>query len=179
MKLLDLYFKAFHMFRSQTKDDENSVKLRNAIVHANHPNQVFSTLKYVCTIDEDWVKNIEEGLVYVEKAIREDRQFIRTEGEVVQIEKVKKVSKASIEHLSRHSNFITRVPKDNPNDVIPDKLYIVEKLSDYLVYENRFLFLLLSRHPEDSIPILRRRFSKKLLTAISKGFTGTILGIKF
>ena len=101
-----------------------------------------TAIKYTCDIDIEWIENIEEGLIYVEKAIREDRQFIRTEGEVVPIEKVKRVSKASVEHLSRHSDLITRAPKDM-NHIIPDKLYVVEKLSDYLVYENRFLYMLL------------------------------------
>ena len=39
--------------------------------------------------------------------------------------------------------MITHVPEDGSDDVIPDKLYMVEKLSDYAVYENRFLYMLL------------------------------------
>jgi len=117
--------------------------MRKTFSHANQQSDRFTSIKYQCEIETDWIENIEEGLVFVEKAIREDRQFIRTEGEVVTIEKVKKVSKTSVEHLSRHGNFITRAPKEKTGDLIPDKLYIVEKLSDYLVYENRFIYMLL------------------------------------
>jgi hypothetical protein len=143
MRLLDLYFHAFRAFKKHTNEDLNSQKLRKAITYSNHKNDILTTIKYDCKIEVDWIENIEEGLKFVEKAIREEHQFIRTEGEVVPIEKVRKVSKASVEHLSRHSALITRVPKNNSANLIPDKLYVVEKLSDYLVYENRFLYLLL------------------------------------
>ena len=46
-----------------------------------------------------------------------------------------------MEHLARHSNFITREQEDA--DLTPDKLYIVERLSDFAVYENKFLYMLL------------------------------------
>lgn len=140
---MDLYYRAFKQFRNITKDDTSSQKLRKNITYAHRQHDVLTSVKYACTIEEDWILNIEEGLVFVEKAIREDRQFIRTEGEVVPIEKVKRVSKSSVEHLSKHSDFITRAPK-NEDDIIPDKLYIVEKLNDYLVYENRFIYMLLN-----------------------------------
>ena len=38
--------------------------------------------------------------------------------------------------------MITRVPKPGAT-IVPDKLYMVEKLSDYAVYENRFLYMML------------------------------------
>lgn len=143
MRLIDLYYLAFSAFRKHTLDNPLSQKLRSVISHSNHQNESLTSIKYDCDIEIDWIENIEEGLIFVEKAIREDRQFIRTQGEVVPIEKVKRVSKASVEHLSRHSDLIKRVPKDDITSVIPDKLYIVEKLSDSLVYENRFLYMLL------------------------------------
>ncbi|MFP4287384.1 MAG: DUF2357 domain-containing protein [Candidatus Izemoplasmataceae bacterium] len=143
MSILDLYYRAFKAFRNHTKEDTTSEKLRQTIAHANQDEDILTSIKYDCVIEKDWIENIEEGLIYIEKAIREDRQFIRTEGEVIPIEKVKKVSRTSIEHLSRHSDYITREPKDKQADLIPEKLYVVEKLNDYLVYENRFLYMLL------------------------------------
>jgi hypothetical protein len=143
MKLIDLYYQAFRAFRTHTLEDDISKKLRYAIAQSSQKHDILTSVKYDCVIELDWIQNIEEGLVYVEKAIHEDRQFIRTEGEVVPIEKVKRVSKSSVEHLSKHSNLITRVPKEDLKNIIPEKLYVVEKLSDYLVYENRFLYMLL------------------------------------
>ena len=76
-----------------------------------------------------------------EGAIKQERQFIHASGEVLPIEKVKHVSKESVAHLARHSNLITKEKRDG--GMIPDRLYSVEKQSDYAVYENRFLYMLL------------------------------------
>ncbi len=143
MRLIDLYYRAFNAFRKHTQNNSDSQKERKAITYANMKDDQFTSIKYTCEIDEDWIKNIEEGLIYIEKAIREERQFIRSEGEVVIIEKVKRTSKASVEHLARHSGLITRLPKNEDDPVVPDKLYMVEKLSDFAVYENKFLYMLL------------------------------------
>ena len=48
-----------------------------------------------------------------------------------------------MEHLARHSNLIMHEQK-SADDIVPDKLYTVERLSNYAVYENRFLFMLLN-----------------------------------
>ena len=92
-------------------------------------------------MDEDWILAIEKGLIFVEKAIKEERQFIYSNGEVVPIEKVKHVSKDSVQHLAKHSNLITK--EQTGKDIIPDQIYSVERLNDYAVYENRFLYMLL------------------------------------
>lgn len=143
MRLIDIYFKAFNKYRSFTAENSQGVKIRRVIKQANVKDDSLTITKYECDVEDEWIRNIEEGLIFIEKAIKEERQFIRTEGEIVRIEKVKKTSKATVEHLSRNSNFITRVPKEG-DPIIPDKLYIVEKLNDYAVYENRFLYLLLT-----------------------------------
>ena len=57
------------------------------------------------------------------------------------IEKVKHVSKDSVQHLAKHSNLITK--EQTGPDIIPDQIYSVERLNDYAVYENRFLYMLL------------------------------------
>lgn len=163
MNLIDRYYRAFKALRKNTEKEKASKKNRDLIAHATQESEFFSLTKVDCKIEEDWIKNIEEGLEFVEKAIREERQFIRTHGEVVPIEKVKKVSKTSIEHLSRHSDFITRLPKSKHENLIPDKLYIVEKLTDYLVYENRFIYMLLS-YLKDFIQIRLDKIKDKTTT---------------
>jgi len=143
MNQLDIYYRAFTDYRKQTLDKRECIRQRKTLKNNGVEFDKLEAVKYLCTIKEDWVKAIEVGLVHVEKAVAEERQFIRTNGEMVPIEKVKKVSKSSVEHLAKHSNLITHVPKDPLDTIIPDQLYIVEKLSDYAVYENRFLYMLL------------------------------------
>ena len=141
MSLLDTFYRAFTDYRKTTREDRECIKLRRMFARVNAENDKITVIKTICNIEEDWVEAIEKGLVHIGKAIEEDRQFIRSNGEVVPIEKVKNVSRESVEHLARHSNLLTRVTEGE--DLIPDQLYTVERLSDYAVYENRFLYMLL------------------------------------
>lgn len=142
MNQLDILYRAFVDYRRSTAEDEACKKFRQAVARASADKDKVESQRSLCTIEEDWVLAIETGLPYVEKAIHEERQFIRQHGEVVPIEKVRRVSKASVSHLARHGNLITRVPEEG-EDIIPDQLYMVENLSNYAVYENRFLYMLL------------------------------------
>ena len=104
----------------------------------------------ICRIDAEWIVIIEELLPYVEKAIGENRHFIREFGDVVRIDQVRKVSAASVEHLSRHSNLLIlkdpgKAPRDEDEkrELVPEKLYVREIEDNYQLYENRFLYTLL------------------------------------
>ncbi len=142
MSHYDKLYRALTDYRKNTREDKECVSHRNAIVVANNDADIIKITSNICTVNEDWVIEIEQGIVYIEKAINEARQFIRSNGEVVPIEKVKHVSKDTVEHLAKHSNLVTREPEPG-HDLVPDNLYMVERLSDYAVYENRFLYMLL------------------------------------
>ena len=141
MNQLDVYYRALTNYRALTRDNRECTALRKAMSQADPQNDKIVVTRNVCTVDEDWIIAIEKGLVFVEKAIKEERQFIYSQGEVEPIEKVKHISKESVIHLAKHSNLITKEQKGE--DIIPDQLYNVERLNDYAVYENRFLYMLL------------------------------------
>ena len=141
MNELDIYYRALLGYRKLTSESDKCTALRSVIAGSSVDSDKIIVKTATCTIDEDWVEAIEAGLVHVEKAIKMERQFIRSNGEVIPIEKVKHVSKESVEHLARHSSLISRY--DEGEDIVPDKLYTVERLNDYAVYENRFLYMLL------------------------------------
>ena len=141
MNQLNVYYRALLNYREQTTKDRDCTLDRNALTRVNTDADKIVLKRNFCTVDTDWVDAIEAGLVFIEKAIKEERQFIRSNGEVIPIEKVRNVSKASVEHLAKHSNLITREVEGE--DLIPDQLFTVEKLNDYAVYENRFLYMLL------------------------------------
>lgn len=141
MNQLDVYYRALLEYRALTQKDRDTERLARAISEANTDSDKITVTRRLCQIDNEWVTEIEKGLVFVEKAIREERQFIYSNGEVVPIEKVKSVSKESVVHLAKHSELITRI--HDSDDVVPDKIYTVERLNDYTVYENRFLYMLL------------------------------------
>ncbi len=141
MEQLNVYYRALLQYRKHTTANHKCGALRAAISGADPEQDKIVIKRAFCTIEEDWVQAIEKGLVHVEKAIKEERQFIRSNGEVIPIEKVKHVSKESVEHLARHSNLITKHVEGE--ELTPEKLFTVERLNDYAVYENRFLYMLL------------------------------------
>ncbi len=158
----DYVYRAYKKYREVTKDNTCQREIR--IISKPSDEDILEIKKYKCYIEDDWIIAIEKGLVYVEKALAEERQFITSEGNTIPIEKVKKVSRESVVHLAKHSNLITHVPDDESKPVIPDSLYMVEKLSDYAVYENRFLYMLLIQLKEfismrlDKIIKIRKRY---------------------
>jgi len=141
MSYLDIIFRALTDYRKNTIDERDCKRNRRLIANACADSDRLEVVKTECDIDSDWIEAIETGLVFIGNAIGEERQFIRSNGEVLDIEKVKNVSKESVEHLARHSNLVTKAHEGE--DLIPDKLYTVERLTDYAVYENRFLYMLL------------------------------------
>ena len=141
MNQLDVYYRALLNYKNEIESDNECVRFNNAFITADADSDKLVVTRAFCIIDEEWVEEIEKGLTFIEKAIKEDRQFILSQGEVVPIEKVKSVSKESVQHLAKHSDLITEY--EEGEDIIPDKLYTVERLNDYTVYENRFLYMLL------------------------------------
>ena len=142
MEQADALYRAFLEYRKITKGNVSCARTRDAIRNASPEKDRLEAVSTRCIIEEDWVNKIYEGLAYIEKAIAEERQFIRQQGEVVPIEKARRVSKGSVEHLARHSELMTHEPEEE-GKLIPDKIFVVERLSDYAVYENRFLYMLL------------------------------------
>lgn len=142
MKLIDCYYFAFKEYRKTTENNKDCQRDRQFFTKNGIDLDKFVVKKYLCHINSDWIQTIEDSLEFVQNAVAQERQFIRTDGDVVPIEKVRRVSRDSVEHLAKHSNFITHV-KENIEDTVPDKLYITERLSDYAVYENRVLYKLL------------------------------------
>ena len=141
MSQLDILYRAFTDYRRHTAEERDCKRPRGQIARACTDADRLEVIRCECEIEDDWIEEIERGLVHIGKAIAEERQFIRSNGEVVDIEKVKSVSKESVEHLARHSNLFTK--QREGEDIIPDRLFTVERLTDYAVYENRFLYMLL------------------------------------
>lgn len=142
MSYLDTLYRAFTDFRKITANDGECASQRRLIAKTDADEDCVEVTRVVCTIDEVWIDTIEQGLEFIEKSLAEERQFIQVHGEVVPIEKVKRISRDSVVHLSKHGNLITQ--KSDSGELVPEQLYTVERLNDYAVYENRFLYMLLT-----------------------------------
>ncbi len=138
-KLINLYY-YFKEFEDKVNKD-NNLKL----IYENLSKNVNDSLiikKTHVEIASDWINYISANISWIQAAIDENRQFIREDGEVLPIDKVKKINKSTITDLSKHSDYIEKIDQDG--NVIPSKLYTVNKETDYGIYENRFLYLLIN-----------------------------------
>ena len=81
MAKINVYHRAFIDYRKETVRDKTCSVDRKNLRKIDANFDVLKSKKYKCTIDEEWIIKIEEGLVFVEKAVAEERQFIRVNGD--------------------------------------------------------------------------------------------------
>lgn len=142
MKNLDNLYEAYQNYKKLCIVDNDTPRFLRAYMNVkDRDSENVVSIFSVCHIEQDWVEAIETGLPFIEKAIREERQFIRNDGEVLPIEKIRKTSKSSIQDLAKHANYITHeAPEDAETEVLPDKMLMIQKESDFAIYENRVLY---------------------------------------
>ena len=142
MKNLDTLYEAYQNYKKLcVLDNDTDRFMRAYMAIKDRDSENITTIFSVCHIEQDWVEAIETGLPFIEKAIKEERQFIRNDGEVLPIEKIRKTSKDSIQDLAKHANYITHeAPDDLETEVLPDKMLMIQKESDFAIYENRVLY---------------------------------------
>ena len=142
MKNLDTLYEAYQNYKKLCVVDNDTARFLRAYMNIkDRDSENVITVFSVCHIEQDWVEAIETGLPFIEKAIKEERQFIRNDGEVLPIEKIRKTSKDSIQDLAKHANYITHeAPDDVETEVLPDKMLMIQKESDFAIYENRVLY---------------------------------------
>lgn len=138
-------YKNLRKYIEEVDKNPRILSYKHSIVNEDLNNPL-STITYRyndVNIDETWVNKIQELLPFVSNCIYENRRFIRNTGEIVDIEKVKKVNKDSIYDLSKNTNNIRKIKGDGEIEI--KKLFVSEKIDDFAVYENKFLVFLINR----------------------------------
>lgn len=158
LKQMDWYHRAAKSFAADAMEAKEADKLRKQLAKSGKDTEKLSDVYFDIQIEEDWISRIERAIPHLEAAIREDRQFIKSEGNVTPIERVRKVSRSSVEHLARHSEMITHVPEEG-EDLIPDRLNVYENESNFAVYENRVLYMVLC-YTRDFVDYRLRRINQ-------------------
>lgn len=102
----------------------------------------FSYVRLVKSVDEKWIKEIEEALPSLTYLVQHPRKYIDEEREVVNIAMARNVSSESIRHLLAHSNYIDEYREDGT--VIPNRILNVYKEESLNTYENRFICTLIA-----------------------------------
>ncbi len=131
-------FRAYKEYTEALAADPRHARLRASVSRTVSSCGSLDVVRKSCEINPDWIEAIEDGLDYIKKAIDEQRQFIRQDGNVVPIEKARRVSKESAVHLAKHNELLSHTEGEA---VRPEKLFMKENQSNYLVYENRFLYM--------------------------------------
>lgn len=106
--------------------------------------------------EASWIEKMEETLPYIENILGAPTRLIVNEEEVINIEKIKKVTVESIKHLSRNASLIDDI--DDNGDIQPGKLLNVFKEESLNTYENRFIYTLIIK----MLTIIRKEKSKLL-----------------
>ena len=93
-------------------------------------------------IDETWVTAIEESLLYVDTVIRNPGKSIEEVDEVLPMELSRNITPRSLQHLSQHTDYISKVEGDM---ITPSKILNVYKEETMSTYENKFVNTLIDR----------------------------------
>lgn len=136
------YYRGYRYMQDILKDDYTYNYILKGLAETDDGNDKHYGKTNEKVIDMDWVVAIEEALPYIQKAIDEQRRFIKREENVVRIELAKKVGPESVKHLSQHTNFIAKV---EDGFVTPNKILTIENEETFATYENRVLITLVRK----------------------------------
>lgn len=93
-------------------------------------------------IDETWVNIIEDTLPALDVIIRNPSKYIEEREEILPIELSRNISPRSLQHLSQHTNFISKIEGDT---ITPTKILNVFREETMMTYENKFVNTLINR----------------------------------
>ena len=108
--------------------------------------------------DLEWVDVIEECLVPLDEIVRNPRKFIVIEEDIIDISLARSISVESVRHLAQHTNLIAMVD-EKKGTVTPSKILNTAKEESYEVYENRFIYTLIS-HTTDFVKKKKENLKK-------------------
>ena len=130
LKVVDLY---------ESKSEKQTDKFNNNI----RSNLLVNTDMKKVEADFEWLDIMEETVPYLDNIMRNPNRFIVNEEEIVKVELAKRITVESIRHLSKHTNFITKI-EDN-GDVKPSKILNINKDESFDTYENKFIYTLIDQ----------------------------------
>ena len=93
-------------------------------------------------IDEAWVSMIEDCLPALDAVIRKPSKFIEENERVLPIELSRNINSRSLQHLSQHTEYISKIEGDM---ITPSKILNVFRDETLMTYENKFVNTLINR----------------------------------
>ena len=126
-------------------DVMNNININNLDVFISKTDANFISTSDIkeTKIDYSWLNVLEDTLPNIDKIVRNPRRFIIQEEDVEIVEKTKRISRETIKHLAEHCENIQDI--DENGDVVPKKLLNVYREDTTDLYENRFIYTLVTR----------------------------------
>ena len=93
--------------------------------------------------EEEWLNNLNTFFPSLIQITRDLKSSLRTEEEILPVEKTRRTNPESIRHLLRNTRYIKDI--DESGDIIPEKVLNALSEIDYGIYENRFIMTLVDR----------------------------------
>lgn len=94
-------------------------------------------------MDASWIKKIEEVIPDLNDIVSNPKRTIQTLSEVVEVEKAKKTSRESVQHLASHTQYVKSI--DEEGNVTPSKILNIFNDDFFAIYENKFIATLVRR----------------------------------
>jgi hypothetical protein len=139
----DAFFKdVLESFEKTTKDLKTLQAFSEAQKDALFKQTQIQTLEYK-KFEEDWLVNIESFFSSLNHIIRNLKNALKYEDEILPIEKTRRTNPESIRHLIRNTRNIKEVSEDG--SVVPERVLNILSEIDYGIYENRFIMTLIDR----------------------------------
>lgn len=91
----------------------------------------------------DWVHEVEAACPFIDIIVRNPRLVLISEEDVVKIENAKKIGAASVKDLAKKTHYIEDHDPES-DDVRPSKILIERSEETFNIYENRFLYTLIT-----------------------------------
>lgn len=91
-----------------------------------------------------WVSEIESACPYIDIIVRNPKNVLIQEENVLKIEKSKRTNVSSIKNLAKHTEYINKYdPKTE--DIEPSKILDIRNEETYNIYENRVLYTIINQ----------------------------------
>lgn len=123
-------------------DSKDGSELYAALSHGQNSYLRFDRFES-SSMDMTWVRQIEDCMPDLNDIVSNPKRTIQTLSEVVEVEKVKKTSRESVQHLASHTQFVKSI--DEEGNVTPSKILNVYNDDFFAIYENKFIATLVRR----------------------------------
>lgn len=154
---LDLFYNNF--FKEIEKEEKNTVFPSH--FYKSYYNGETNVFQRIDTsekeFDLNWIRAIESYFPSIDSITRNLKSTLKYNEEEVPVEKIKRVTRRSVVHLTANTHLIREI--NDEEEITPNKVLTDNSEVEYGIYENRFIMTLINRVSEfvsERVKIIRK-----------------------